>query len=186
MTVLTGKLHVKSYRIEQVKLDEPLETSRGTPIQKSYRVIVTDDDYAGPYTIWIDDEPHSAWTYDPNTILVTFYGRPKLQDGATVSVTRGNNICNADYGSESVLKDRLSLPPELRALPQGLNRLRLRTIHSVLNLEGCLALKFTFGRMSRSTTAGTNSQFSRSDDKNLWPGGRARLHRRRYRTTRRR
>ena len=122
-----GKLKVKTYRLERVKLDRPLQLGEGTLIEYVYHLIITGGPFVGPYTVWIDDMILPAFTFDSGHLVVQFFSQaPKFRQGATLSVTRGG-----DLESESVLPEQLSVPPELREeLPSGdeSSRIRLETI----------------------------------------------------------
>lgn len=128
----TGKLKVKSYRLERVKLDQPFVTSNGAQFGYIHKLVITlgAARITSTYTIWVDDLPFSATVgHDGSEIVAEFLNGPNLlEDGATLSVSEGMNPCSYKLGSETVLPEKLEVPPELRATPPQGVYIQLRTV----------------------------------------------------------
>jgi hypothetical protein len=129
--VPTGKLKLKSYRLERVKLDERLFLGDGSTYDSAYRFVVTGQSFplTATYLIWTDDRPFMAVpSQDGTEIIAVFLNGPNiLEDGATLSVTEGGNPCVYKEGSESVLPEKLSVPLEMRATSLDSRHIRLRS-----------------------------------------------------------
>lgn len=117
----TGKLKVKSYRLERVKLDRPWILDNGTEIKSALKLVVTGDalPLSSTYTIWVNDFALMAIPkHDTGEIVAVFFdGRNVLEDGAVLSLSMDGGPCAYAQGSESVLPEKLSVPVELRAAP---------------------------------------------------------------------
>lgn len=112
-----GELKVKTYRLEEVPLPEPLEfNDRGarTRVETAIRLIATfDTPLVGPSVIWIGDEGFAASPTQKNEVAALLIGtNVSFEHGAAVSVSSGTNLC--DSGPRSTLPDRLNVPSHLR------------------------------------------------------------------------
>jgi hypothetical protein len=127
----SGKLKVKSYRLERIKLTHTLTLGTKGELHYDYllRLIVTGQQFDSNFTIWVDDRPFSAVPNAEHTEIRADFpmGTNFLEEGATLSVSDGSS-CGYKAGDETVLPEKLSLPPELRAAPVEENRIRLSTI----------------------------------------------------------
>jgi len=128
--VSVGKYKVKTYRLERVKLSQPLLLTNQQPYEYAYKLIVTGGPFNTTHLIWADDRPFSAVPSQNGTELVAVFlnGPNILDDDATLSVTQGWNPCTVDPDSESVLPEKLTVPYELRAAPRDASSIRLRTV----------------------------------------------------------
>ena len=96
-TVPTGQLRLKSYRIEEVALRNPISVEiDGLPAQmnKAWRLTIT----GGPFRvrdataiIWIDGKPVGFGTYSPdlNSISVLIFDETLLHNGSTIELGYG-------------------------------------------------------------------------------------------------
>jgi hypothetical protein len=111
-----GPLGLKTYCLEEVKLDEPLElTLRGHKkrVESAFRLTINAESFRGEdVTIWIDDEPVSPPITGRTEVTTIIFDRGLLQEGATISVSRGPRV---DGGSRTTLPERLTLPEPWRA-----------------------------------------------------------------------
>jgi len=110
--VPTGKLKVKTYRLEEVKLPKSLELNTGTgkeTVESAIRLIVTGEAFQpGTYTIWIGDESLTDVMVSQTELVTVVFDRSPLEDGATISVsyeTLGDH-------SRTVLPESLYVPAE--------------------------------------------------------------------------
>lgn len=122
----TGELKVKTYRLEEVKLPEPMEVNlEGSQetFDSATRLIVTLDSFLnGAYTIWINDEALTGVPTKRNELTALILDSASLEDGASITVTRGDG-CN-DTSSKSKLPEKLLVPKHLRRpRPQNLKLL---------------------------------------------------------------
>jgi hypothetical protein len=137
--VPTGKLGVKSYRLERTHLNDPYVFANGTKVEYAYKLIVTGGPFLpGGYLIWVDDQPFPALANTARTELTAVFLNlsNSLEDGATLLVTDVGNPCSIDKGSQVVLPEKLSVPPDLRAVPLDSSRIRLRTTTPSKQTEG--------------------------------------------------
>jgi hypothetical protein len=111
-----GRLGVKTYRLEEVKLPAPVEFKRGgTKVfaDSALRLTVSlDSTLNGAYTINVGDEPRPGVVTGSNTLSALFLDPADLEDGATISVSRGSGCQVEDL---SPLPERLTLPARLKA-----------------------------------------------------------------------
>ena len=111
-----GRLGVKTYRLEEVKLPAPVEFKRGgtkVVADSALRLTVSlDSTLNGAFTINVNDEPHPGVVTGPNTLSALFIDPADLEDGATISVSRGSGCQVEDL---SPLPERLTLPARLKA-----------------------------------------------------------------------
>lgn len=127
-----GKFGLTTYRLERVKLERPLQLARGALIKNVYHLIITGGPFLGAYTIWMDDVALPTFTFDDKHLVAQFLGSTiKLPDGALLSVSdrscpTTSESVETGTASETVLPERLSVPPELRAEPPS-ERIELRT-----------------------------------------------------------
>jgi len=110
--VPTGKLNVKTYRLEEVKLPHPLELSiRGTSksIDSVIRLIVTGEKFPpGEYTIWVGEEGLADVMRSSSEITTVIFDRSLLQNGATISIS----YATLGDPSRTVLPEALYVPAE--------------------------------------------------------------------------
>jgi hypothetical protein len=117
-----GPLGVKTYRLEEVKLDEPIElTLRGHKkrIESAFRLTITGESFGiGSVTIWIDDEPVSDPLSGRTELPTIIFDRDLLQEGASISVSL--DLGDNRY-SRTTLPERLELPERWRAALRSAN-----------------------------------------------------------------
>ena len=134
-----GPLGLKTYRLEEVKLDEPIEVplrGRRRQLGSVFRLTVTAESFRNEdVTIWIDDEPlfTPAGLTEATTLI---FDRGLLQEGATISVSR----VRRDEGDlRTTLPERLELPEHLRVALFSADdkkpQIRLRRIASSPRLQ---------------------------------------------------
>ena len=128
--VSVGKYKVKTYRLERVKLSQPLLLNNQQPYEYAYKLVVTGGPFTTTHLIWADDRPFSAVpSQDGSELVAVFLNGPNiLADGAILSVTEGGNPCTVAPNSESVLPEKLFVPSELRAAPRDAASIRLRSV----------------------------------------------------------
>jgi hypothetical protein len=127
-----GKLGVKTYRFERVKLDAPFVTDRGST-EYAYRIIITGGPFRKGYTLWLDDLALPVVPNFEGTELVALLIMPagsEFEDGAILSVTENAVPCQPEPGSESELPEKLSVPPALRAAPRDPSAVELRSLRA--------------------------------------------------------
>jgi hypothetical protein len=112
-TVATGKLKLKSYQLEEVKLAPPLDLHvRGgrQQLSSALRLTVTGESFrCGSYTIWINEQPLGDVSRGIKELVVIVFDRSLLEDGATIAVS-----CDANT-ARSILPERLYLPLPARS-----------------------------------------------------------------------
>jgi hypothetical protein len=117
----SGKLKVKSYRIERMKLDKPIWRDR-RKVEYSYRLVITGEVFKCPCAIRVDEQPFAAANLGPDQAMITFYEKQMFEDGATVSIADTT-------GAETVLPERLAIPADMRRPPPK-HVIKLRRIPS--------------------------------------------------------
>src|SRR5437870_1187572 len=112
-TIATGRLKLKTFRLEEVSLPNPLDVSiRGKrqTVESVLRFIVTGEAFQqGTYTIWIGDRSLTDVMRGPTQLVTVIYDRSLLADGATISVTYET----PDTPVRTVLPEQLYVPAEL-------------------------------------------------------------------------
>jgi hypothetical protein len=112
-TVATGRLKLKTFRLERVSLPNPLDVSiRGKKhaVESVLRLTVTGEAFQqGSYTISIGDRSLTDVMRDPTQLVTVIYDRSLLADGATISVTYET----PDNPVRTVLPEQLYIPAEL-------------------------------------------------------------------------
>lgn len=131
-TTPTGKLKLKSYRLERVKLDESVAVADGTTYEYAFRFVITGERFplTGTYLVWADDRPFRAVPSQDGTEIIAVFlsGLNAFDDGATLSVSEGGNPCYFKEDTESVLPEKLEVPLEMRAAPRTGSAILLRTV----------------------------------------------------------
>jgi hypothetical protein len=125
-----GKLGVKTYRLERVKLDAPFVTDRGST-EYGYRLVITGGPFRLGYTLWLNDLALPVVPNGDGTELVALLimtAGSELEDGATLALTENARPCEPAAESKSELPEKLSVPPELRAAPHDPSAIKLRSI----------------------------------------------------------
>lgn len=120
-SIPTGKLKVKTYRLEEIRLPEPIEVTSGIShlrIESALRLTVTLNTYLNEnYSIWVGDDFYRAAPTrtvplpQDNELSVIVFG-PMLQDDATIQVVTGTSCTTSDQ--LSILPERLRVPSRLR------------------------------------------------------------------------
>lgn len=114
--VPSGPLAGRTYRLEEVKLPSPIEFKRGgtkVVAESALRLTITlDSTLNGAFTINVGDEQRQAVVTGPHTLSALFLDPGDLEDGATISVSRGSGCLVEDL---SPLPERLALPARLKA-----------------------------------------------------------------------
>ena len=117
-----GPLGLKTYRLEEVKLDESIELSlRGHKrrIESAFRLTVTAESFRNEdVTILIDDEPVSGPITGLTEVTTIIFDRELLQTGASISVSL---VRTTDGESRTTLPERLELPERWRAALRPVN-----------------------------------------------------------------
>jgi len=131
-----GKMKVKTYRLERIKLDDPAQLG-DQKFDYVYKIVVTGGPFSGPFLLWVNDHAVPLYPEVSDRELVTlFFGKPSfLKDGATLSISPGGNPCSFVEGSEVVLPEKLSVPAELRADAHS-SKIRLRSVRSAPQFNG--------------------------------------------------
>ncbi|HEX8492477.1 MAG TPA: hypothetical protein VF658_06520 [Pyrinomonadaceae bacterium] len=116
-TIPEGKLGVKTWRLEEVKLPRAFELDvRGQKerVESVLRLTITGNSFrCGSFLIWVGDNLLGDVSGGMGTDLTTIiFDRSLLEDGATIAVS-----CERpdDPLSRSVLPERLYLPPRARS-----------------------------------------------------------------------
>lgn len=108
-----GVFGVKTYRLEEVALPQPVEFGRGKRRQKLdsvLRLTITGESFSpGVYKIWIDDNELSNVDYHPQRLSVIIFDRSVLEQMATLAVTYESQPAQPKI----VLPERLSLPGQV-------------------------------------------------------------------------
>lgn len=110
-----GAFGLKSYRLEEVALPQPLELGRGRLRRKHdsvLRLTITGDSFPpGVYKIWVGDNGFSDVDYHPQKLSVLIFDRAALEQMATLAVT---NESQPEPRREKIfLPERLNLPAEV-------------------------------------------------------------------------
>ncbi|MGI8836483.1 MAG: hypothetical protein ACR2H4_07570 [Pyrinomonadaceae bacterium] len=144
--VPTGKLKVKTYRLEKVNLPSSFNMSfkgKTVVVESVIRLTITGETFQpGAYTIWIDDESQTDVMHSATELVTVIYDRSLLQQGATLAVsydTLGDS-------RRTVLPETLSVPADAKGIDQGtedeititrirLNRARATDSISVIEIE---------------------------------------------------
>lgn len=112
--VPTAKLNVKSYRLEEVKLPQPLEVDiRGTnkSIDSFIRLTITGEKFQpGEYTIWLGEESLTDVMRSPSELVTVIFDRALLENGAAIAVSYET----LDDPSRTVLPETLYVPSEVQ------------------------------------------------------------------------
>jgi len=129
-TVPSGKLKLKTYRLEEVKLPQPLDLdARGHREQLSsvLRLTVTGESFrCGSYAIWVNEQQLGDVSIGLKELVVIVFDRSLLEDGATIALSCDTNT------ARSLLPERLYLPLPARSSgslhDDGNNIRKIRTI----------------------------------------------------------
>jgi hypothetical protein len=111
-----GPLGLKTYRLEVVKLGEPIDLMvRGhrKRVESAFRLTITAESFRGEdVRIWIDDEPVSSAVTGRTEVTTIIFDRELLQEGASITVSRSQRVAGE---SRTTLPERLEFPQHWRA-----------------------------------------------------------------------
>jgi hypothetical protein len=132
--VPTGKLNVKTYRLEEVKLPQPVELvvrGKRKSIESIIRLtIIGERLQPGTYTVWIGEDSLSDVMRSPIELVTVIYDRSLLESGAPIAVSYETN----GDGSRTVLPEALYVPAEVKRGSQDINSettvTRITKVHS--------------------------------------------------------
>lgn len=119
-----GKLRVKTYRLEEIELPEPIEFIERGEVKREESIIrltVTGERFPpGSYTIWIgDDWPLDAVDKGIDELSIVINSPDLiLEEGAVISVSRGSG-CRR--GERTMLPDVLTVPAQMRTKQKSLD-----------------------------------------------------------------
>lgn len=130
-----GPLKVKTYRLEEIKLPQPLQLNiqgRKERIVSAVRLTITGESFPpGNYTIWINDESLDNLSFQRTKLIAVIFDPTILENGASISISRDNA---EDPTSRSTLPEQLQLPARLQSNRasnySNANTIRIRRIMS--------------------------------------------------------
>ena len=116
-----GKLKVKNYRVEELRLPAPVSVEVGgkrVEVSRAFRVTVTGGPFpvrALPAVLWIDDVAvgYGVESEDLDAITAVTFDASLLREGATLYVS---------YGDKENKEDRTALPEKLKLNAKGGNQ----------------------------------------------------------------
>lgn len=130
-----GPMGLKTYRLEEVKLQQPIQLilqGHKKRVESVFRLTVTGESFVNAVvSICLDDEP-AAWPVSGNTeVTAIIYDRDLVQHGASISILR---VLRDSGPSRTTLPERLEIPEPWRTALRPANEfkptVRLRRIAS--------------------------------------------------------
>lgn len=110
--VSDGKIEITQYRIEQVKLTQPLDKGANKPsLENVFRIVIVTakplpfDDYS----IWTNYIQTDAYLIKPNAVAIIIYARTLPNDSIKLALSKRSE---SDLDSRLVLPGTLSVPSE--------------------------------------------------------------------------
>lgn len=104
-----GELGVTTYRLEQIKLEKPVNLKDDKPpIETAFRLVILTKETlpVGSYSIWVDNLQWNALVIKPNAVAIIIYSRT-LQSGVTLALSKKGND---ELNNRSILPEQLFVP----------------------------------------------------------------------------